>query len=102
MVIVEPGVIRTNFGDGLIVAKKSQDPNSPYSQMMRRTAAGFEEMMKNGSSPDLVAKVVLNAIRDENPSLRYLVGSDVETWLGGKRKVADEEFYKKMKQNMIM
>jgi hypothetical protein len=31
VVIVELGVIRTNFGDGLIVAKKAQDPNSPYS-----------------------------------------------------------------------
>jgi NAD(P)-dependent dehydrogenase (short-subunit alcohol dehydrogenase family) len=102
VVIVEPGVIRTNFGDGLIVAKKSQDPNSPYSQMMQRSAAGFEKMMKNASSPDVVAKVVLNAIGDKNPSLRYLAGSDVETWLGGKRKVADEEFYKMMKQNMIM
>jgi NAD(P)-dependent dehydrogenase (short-subunit alcohol dehydrogenase family) len=102
VVIVEPGVIRTNFGDGLIVAKKSLDPNSPYSQVMQRSAAGFEKMMKNASSPDVVAKVVLNAIRDENPSLRYLAGSDVETWLGGKRKVADEEFYKMMKQNMIM
>jgi NAD(P)-dependent dehydrogenase (short-subunit alcohol dehydrogenase family) len=100
--IVEPGVIRTNFGDGLIVAKKSQDPNSPYLQMMQRSAAGFEKMMKNASSPDVVAKVVLNAIRDENPTLRYLAGSDVETWLGGQRKVADEEFYKMMKQNMIM
>src|SRR5918999_1043927 len=100
--VVEPGVIRTNFGDGLIVAKKSRDSNSPYSQMMQRSAAGFEKMMKNASSPDVVAKVVLNAIRDENPSLRYLAGNDVETWLGGKRKVADEEFYKMMKQNMIM
>jgi NAD(P)-dependent dehydrogenase (short-subunit alcohol dehydrogenase family) len=102
VVIVEPGVIRTNFGDGLIIAKKSQDANSPYSQMMQRSAAGFEKMMKNASSPDVVAKVVLNAIRDKNPSLRYLAGSDVETWLGGKRKVADEEFYKMMKQNMVM
>src|ERR687891_1392367 len=102
VILVEPGVIRTNFFDGLVVAKKSQDPNSPYSQMMRRTAAGFEEMMKNASSsPDLVAKVVLNAIRDENPSLRYLAGSDVETWLGGKRKMADEELYKMMKQNLM-
>ena len=91
--IVEPGVIRTNFGDGLIVAKKSQDPNSPYSQMMQRSAA---------SSPDVVAKVVLNAIRDENPSLRYLAGSDVEAWLGGKRKMADEELYKIMKQNLML
>jgi NAD(P)-dependent dehydrogenase (short-subunit alcohol dehydrogenase family) len=102
VVIVEPGVIRTNFGDGSIVAKKSRDPNSPYSQMMQRSAAGFEKMIKNASSPDVVAKVVLDAIRDENPSLRYLAGSDVESWLGGKRKEADEEFYKMMKQNMIM
>ena len=103
VVIVEPGVIRTNFFDGLVVAKKSQDPNSPYSQIMQKTANGFEEMMKNASSsPDLVAKVVLNAIRDENPSLRYLAGSDVETWLGGKRKMADEELYKMMKQNLMI
>src|SRR5215210_6060693 len=102
VVIVEPGVIRTNFFDGLVVAKKSQDANSPYSQIMQKTANGFEEMMKNASSPDLVAKVVLNAIRDENPSLRYLAGSDVERWLGGKRKMADEELYKMMKQNLMM
>ena len=55
---------------------------------------------KNASSPDLVAQVVLNAIRDENPSLRYLAGSDVETWLGGRRKIADEELYNMMKQNL--
>ena len=102
VVIVEPGVIRTNFMDGLVVAKKSQDPNSPYSQIMQKIATGFEEMMKNASSPDLVAKVVLNAIRDKNPSLRYLAGNDVEAWLGGNRKIADEELYKIMKQNLKM
>jgi NAD(P)-dependent dehydrogenase (short-subunit alcohol dehydrogenase family) len=102
VVIVEPGVIRTNFLDGVVVAKKSKDPNSPYSQMMQKVTTGFEEMMKNASSPDIVAKVVLNAIRDKNPNLRYLAGSDVEKWLGGKRKVADEELYKMMRQNLMM
>jgi len=102
VVIVEPGVIRTNFVDGMVVSKKSQDPNSPYSQITQKIATGFEEMMKNASSADLVAKVVLDAITDENPSLRYLAGSDVETWLGGKRKMADEELYKMMKQNLMM
>ncbi|MFZ0697730.1 MAG: SDR family oxidoreductase [Nitrososphaeraceae archaeon] len=102
VVIVEPGVIRTNFMDGLVVAKKSQDPNSPYSQIMQKIATAFEEMMKNASSPDLVAKVVLSAIRDKNPSLRYLAGNDVEAWLGGKRKMADEELYKIMKQNLML
>lgn len=101
VVIVEPGVIRTNFLDGVVVAKKSKDQNSPYSQMMQKVTTGFDEMMKNASSPDVVAKVVLNAIRDKNPSLRYLAGSDVEKWLGGKRKVADEELYKIMRQNLM-
>ena len=101
VVIVEPGVIRTNFLDGVVVAKKSKDQNSPYSQMMQKVTTGFEEMMKNASSPDVVAKVVLNAIRDKNRNLRYLAGSDVEKWLGGKRKVADEELYKMMRQNLM-
>lgn len=99
--IVEPGVIRTNFADGLVVAKKSKDPSSPYSQLMQKAANGFEKMMKNASSPDLVANVVLNAVRNENSSLRYLAGNDVEEWLG-KRNMADEESYKMMKQNLMM
>ena len=57
--------------------------------------------MKNASSPDLVANVVLNAVRNEKHSLRYLAGNDVEEWLG-KRNMADEESYKMMKQNLMM
>jgi hypothetical protein len=56
-------------------------------------------MTKNASSPDLVANVVLNAVKDENPNLRYLAGNDVEQWLGAKRNMSDEEFYKMMAQN---
>ena len=100
VVLVEPGVIRTNFVT--VVAKKSQDPNSPYSQIMQKTATAFENMMANASSsPDIVAKVVLNAVTNENPNLRYLAGKDVETWLDSKRNMSDEEFYKMMKQNLM-
>jgi NAD(P)-dependent dehydrogenase (short-subunit alcohol dehydrogenase family) len=99
VVIVEPGVIKTNFVT--VVAKKSQDPNSPYSQIMQKTVTVFEKMMANASSPDLVAKVVLNAVTNKNPNLRYLAGKDVETWLDSKRNMSDEEFYKMMKQNIM-
>ena len=99
--IVEPGVIRTNFVNSVVVAKKSQDPDSPYSQMMKKIATSFEPMLENGSSPDLVANVVLNAVTNENPNLRYLAGKDVEAWLDGKRNMSDGEFYKMMKQNLM-
>lgn len=102
VVLVEPGVIKTNFVDGMVIARKSQDPKSPYSQIIQKMVTGLEEMMKNGSSPDLVAKVVLNAAINENPSLRYLAGNDVEQLLESKRKMPYEEFYKMMKQNLMM
>ena len=102
VVVVEPGVIRTNIFNSVVVAKKSQDPNSPYSQIMQKMATGFEDMLKNtSSSADLVAKVVLSAVTNENSNLRYLAGKDVETWLDGKRNMSDEEFYKMMKQNLM-
>ncbi|HEY6885998.1 MAG TPA: SDR family oxidoreductase [Nitrososphaeraceae archaeon] len=102
VVVVEPGVIRTNIFNSVVVAKKSQDPNSPYSQIMQKMATGFEEMLKNASSSaDLVAKVVLSAVTNENSNIRYLAGKDVETWLDGKRNMSDEEFYKMIKQNLM-
>ena len=40
---------------------------------MQKMAASFEPMLENGSSADVVAKVVLNAVTSENPSHRYIV-----------------------------
>ena len=98
VILIEPGVIKTNIANGMVIAKKSQMPNSPYSQIMQKMSTTFEKMSKNASSPDLVAKVVLQAIRSENPNLRYLVGKDAETWLESKRSMTDDQFYKMIKQ----
>jgi NAD(P)-dependent dehydrogenase (short-subunit alcohol dehydrogenase family) len=96
VILVEPGVIKTNFASGMVIAKKSQNPNSPYFHIMQNMATRFEQMLENASSADLVAKVVLKAIRSENPSLRYLAGKDVEMWIEGKKSMSDDEFYKMM------
>jgi NAD(P)-dependent dehydrogenase (short-subunit alcohol dehydrogenase family) len=99
VILVEPGVIKTNFANGIVVAEKSQNPNSPYSQIMQKMSTSFEHMLENASSPDLVAKVVLQAVTSENPCLRYLAGKDVETWIEAKRNMSDDEFYKMMMQS---
>ncbi|MGA7043199.1 MAG: SDR family oxidoreductase [Nitrososphaeraceae archaeon] len=101
VVVVEPGVIRTNIVNGMVVAKKSKDPNSPYLQIIEKMTTVLENMMENGSSPDLVAKVVLNAVTNERPKLRNLAGKDLEAWLDSKRNMSGEEFYKMMKQNLM-
>src|SRR5215210_8866531 len=95
VILIEPGVIRTNAFKNVVIAKKSQNPNSPYSHIMQKMSASFEHMMENASSsPDLVAKVVLQAVTSENPSLRYLAGKDVAMWVEAKRNMSDDEFYK--------
>lgn len=98
VILIEPGVIQTNFFNSSVLAKKSQDPNSPYATLMKGMEDSLNKMMKNGSTPQYVAEVVLDAVTSENPKLRYLAGKDVEQWLEAKRKMSDEEFVKMMKQ----
>jgi NAD(P)-dependent dehydrogenase (short-subunit alcohol dehydrogenase family) len=85
VVLVEPGFIKTNFAQAMVIAKKSQDPNSPYSQMMQKIAVTSSRLAQNGSSADLVAKLVVNAVTSQNPNLRYLAGKDVEEWVKSKK-----------------
>ena len=101
VVLVEPGVIRTNFFSSVVSAKKSQDSNSPYSQIMQKMSANLEPRLKNGSSADVVAKVVLDAVTSETPSPKYLAGKDIETLMQAKRSMSDEEFSRMMMQNLL-
>ena len=97
-VIVEPGMIKTNFHNAVVVAAKAQNPNSPYASLMKGMEDNLNKLIGNGSTPQYVAEVVLGAITNENPKLRYLVGRDVEQWMDAKRKMSDEEFADMMKQ----
>jgi NAD(P)-dependent dehydrogenase (short-subunit alcohol dehydrogenase family) len=63
VVLVEPGVIKTNFVNSIVAAKKSQDPNSPYAQFMQNVATSFQHMLEGGASSDVVAKVVLKLLQ---------------------------------------
>jgi len=90
--------VKTNIANNLVIAKKFQDPNSPYSQLMKNIVSHIEHGLETGSSPDVVAKVVLKAVTSENPNLRYLAGNDIETVMEAKRNMSDEEFHKIMKQ----
>jgi NAD(P)-dependent dehydrogenase (short-subunit alcohol dehydrogenase family) len=98
VILIEPGVIQTNFFNSSVLAKKSQDPNSPYAPLMKGMEDNVNKMMKNGSTPQYVAEVVLDAVTSENPKLRYLAGKDIEQWLEAKKKMSDEEFVNMMKQ----
>jgi NAD(P)-dependent dehydrogenase (short-subunit alcohol dehydrogenase family) len=98
VILIEPGFIQTNFSNSMVVAKKAQDPTSPYSQMMQRIVASSNELAKNGSSADLVANVILDAATNPSPRLRYLVGKDVEAWAASKKSMDESEFFNMIKK----
>lgn len=98
VILIEPGFVQTNFANSMVIAKKAQDPTSPYSKMMQRIAASSSELAKSGSSADLVANVILDAATNPNPRLRYLVGKDVETWAASKKSMDESEFFNMVKK----
>lgn len=101
VVLVEPGVIRTNFGENMVIAQKAQDPSSPYSQMMQmRRSSIRSRMVENGSDADLVAEVVVEAATAKEPNLKYLAGKDVQQMVAAKKIMSDEEFRKMIKQGV--
>jgi NAD(P)-dependent dehydrogenase (short-subunit alcohol dehydrogenase family) len=96
-ILVEPGIIKTNFIKAAVLAEKSKDPNSPYFQFMNNMENGMKKLIENGECPEYVAKVVLDAINDSNPKLRYLAGKDVEHIMEIKNKISDEDFHNMIK-----
>ena len=98
VVLVEPGFIKTNFGNNLVVAKKAQDPSSPYAKLMQEMQSTFGELAGRAAPATLVAEKVVEAATFDNPKLRYLAGKDVEQWVAAKKSMSDEEFYAMMKR----
>ena len=100
-VLVEPGFVRTSIGENIAIAKKSQRPNSTYSQMMQRMSSYRGKMLENAPDANLVAAVVVEAATAKEPNLRYLAGKDVQQMVAAKKSMSDEEFHKIVKQGTM-
>ena len=98
VILIEPGFVKTNFINAMVVAKKSQDRASPYSELMQKLMANASELAKNASDAELVANVIVDAASNPNPRLRYLAGKDVESWAAGKKNMDELEFFNMIKK----
>ena len=69
VILIEPGFVRTNILHAMVVAKKAQDPASPYFEMMQKITANVSELAKNASPAELVANIILDAaFESKSPS----------------------------------
>jgi NAD(P)-dependent dehydrogenase (short-subunit alcohol dehydrogenase family) len=102
IVIIEPGVIKTNFVGNLKTADTTSKSESPYADLIGRTMKGFGMMMENSSSPPkLVAEAILNAITSKEPEIRYLVGNDAKSIMEVRKSTSDKEFENWMYERVL-
>ena len=103
VVIIEPGVIRTNFKKNSVMSKKSLDNSSisPYSSIIQKMDASINSIVEHATPPEEVAKAILHAVISNNPELRYLVGNDMIMMAETKKSMSDEDFRKMMMQSII-
>jgi NAD(P)-dependent dehydrogenase (short-subunit alcohol dehydrogenase family) len=102
IVIIEPGVIKTNIVENLKTADIRSRSKSPYSDLIERVSKGFGKMMDNSSSPPkLVAEAILNAITSKEPEIRYVVGDDAEYIMKVRKSTSDREFENWMYESIL-
>jgi NAD(P)-dependent dehydrogenase (short-subunit alcohol dehydrogenase family) len=76
VVVVEPGIIQTAFGEVLSEPLKEMSGNGAYADLVNKLVEGTAESYESGmgSSPQVIADVVSKAIKARRPKTRYVAG----------------------------
>ena len=99
LLLIEPGGFETSFGNNRRVARRFTE-GSPYQEQHQR----FEQAMTRlpgrdeHADPQVVAEAIYDAVHDEEPKLRYLVGQEAEMIGGLRKQMDDAQFEQTMRQ----
>ena len=104
VILIEPGVIKTNFIKNLKISKQvitseNGDVNTssadlPYTEITQKRISAFKPRFEKGSSPKEVADTILEAVTSDKPKFRYIVGQDASKLMDIRKNTSDEEFGK--------
>ena len=90
VVVIEPGIIKTEFDDVMLAPMMQRSGNSAYSEMANKLEQRTKQSYKRGnaSDPSVIAKVVSQAVQAKKPKTRYVAGKlakpliFLRQWLG--------------------
>ena len=99
VIIIEPGVIKTNFMKNMKMAKKSE-LDTVYKDITTKVVSGVKMMVEMGTPPKEVANTIVKAIKDKKPLPRYIVGNDASMFLEAKKSKTDIEFENYLKKEL--
>jgi len=99
VIIIEPGVIKTNFFDSMKIAKRAEE-NDTYKEITKKVISGVKMMAEMGTAPKEVANVIIKSLKEEKPLPRYVVGNDAAMFLEAKKMKTDIEFENYLKKEL--
>jgi NAD(P)-dependent dehydrogenase (short-subunit alcohol dehydrogenase family) len=99
VVIIEPGVIKTNFLNPMKMSKRSES-DTVYRDITVKVTSGVKMMAEMGTHPKEVADTIVKAIKNENPLPRYIVGNDASMFLEARKNKTDIEFENYLKKEL--
>ena len=94
VIIVEPGIIRTEFGDVALGPLQERSGDSAYANIVKRMTASMENLQSSGfgSPPSVIADAILKSLRAKQPRVRYAAGQWAKPLLFMRRLLSDRMF----------
>lgn len=92
VILIEPGVIKTEFQDVMMDSTVERSIGTPYEKKLRALKKATQEMYARGigSPPSTITNLIIKAINSNNPQRRYVGGLFakpmllIKKWFGDK------------------
>ncbi|HAF41418.1 MAG TPA: short-chain dehydrogenase/reductase, partial [Sphingobium sp.] len=102
VVVIEPGLIETGFGDAASQGLLGRSGKGAYAEVARRVAHSVETSYGHGrgADPEVIADVVGRAISLPRPRTRYAAGKYAKLMIGVRKWLGDRMFDRLIKSQM--
>ncbi|MET4689718.1 NAD(P)-dependent dehydrogenase (short-subunit alcohol dehydrogenase family) [Sinorhizobium fredii] len=94
VVIIEPGLIKTGFGDVVVEGLAKRSGGGPYAELVQSVTRSTREAYGHGrsSDPSMIGDVVAKAIKARKPRTRYVVGKYAKPMIMLRKWLGDRMF----------
>ena len=96
VILIEPGVIKTEFQDVMMDLTVERSIGTPYEKKLKALEKATQEMYARGigSPPSTITKLIIKAINSHNPKRRYVGGLFAKPMLFIKKWFGDKMYEK--------
>ena len=94
VVIIEPGGIKTEFGDVFVDNLQGNMDTGPYAKALQTISKSTKEMSQKGqlSEPAVITELILKAVHSQKPKTRYVAGAYAKPLLFIRKYLGDRLF----------